>query len=158
MNSILYKVLAGILLVFVGLQFFGPDQSIPQTDPAKDFLANTNPSPEVASIIKSACYDCHSYKTEYPWYSTIEPLSWWLQDHIDHGRDEFNMSAWTDYSPTRADHKLEEAIELVEEEEMPLPSYTWVHGEARLSEQQRDQLTDWFSSLREKIPSENTNN
>jgi hypothetical protein len=154
MNSILSKTLAGIALIFIVLQFFGPDQTLPDADPAKDFLANTNPPQEVATIIKSACYDCHSYQTKYPWYASIEPLSWWLQDHIEHGRDEFNMSTWTDYSTSRADHKLEEAIEYVEEEEMPLPSYTWIHGDARLTDQQREELTNWFASLREQLPKE----
>lgn len=154
MKSTLLKVLAGLLLVFVVLQFFGPEQTNPQADPAKDFLTNTNPTQEIATIIESACYDCHSYKTKYPWYSGIEPLSWWLQDHIDHGRDELNFSEWADYSTRRADHKLEEAIEYVEEEEMPLPSYTWAHWDANLTDQQREELNQWFASLREQLPAE----
>jgi|TARA_R100000388_G_C7245280_1_gene164830 hypothetical protein len=154
MNSILSKILAGIALIFVVVQFFGPDQTLPDADPAKDFLANTNPPQEVTTIIKTACYDCHSYQTKYPWYAGIEPLSWWLQDHIEHGRDELNFSEWTDYTTRRADHKLEEAIELVEEEEMPLPSYTRVHWEANLTDQQREELNKWFTSVREQLPSE----
>jgi hypothetical protein len=78
-------------------------------------------------------------------------VSWWLQDHIEEGRDELNLSLWADYSPDRADHKLEEAIELVDAEEMPLPSYTWTHSDARLNEQARVKLTDWFSSLRTEL-------
>ncbi|WP_428235036.1 heme-binding domain-containing protein [Gracilimonas sp.] len=151
MESLTSKIIAGLILVFIILQFFGPDTSSPAADPSKDFILNTQPPEQVTSILKSACYDCHSYQTNYPWYSNIEPVSWWLQDHIEHGRDEFNMSLWSDYSSNRADHKLEEAIELVEEEEMPLPSYTWVHGDARLTPEQRDLLTEWFSSLRTKI-------
>ncbi|MCP9290613.1 heme-binding domain-containing protein [Gracilimonas sediminicola] len=151
MESLTSKIIAGFILVFIILQFFGPDTSSPAADPSKDFIVNSQPPEQVTSILKSACYDCHSYQTNYPWYSNIEPVSWWLQDHIEHGRDEFNMSLWSDYSSNRADHKLEEAIELVEEEEMPLPSYTWVHGDARLTPEQRDLLTEWFSSLRTKI-------
>lgn len=158
MESLTSKIIAGFILVFIILQFFGPDTSSPAADPSKDFIVNTQPPEQVTSILKSACYDCHSYQTNYPWYSNIEPVSWWLQDHIEHGRDEFNMSLWSDYSSNRADHKLEEAIELVEEEEMPLPSYTWVHGDARLTPEQRDLLTEWFSSLRTKISADSQEN
>lgn len=151
MKSLILKILAGLFLILIILQFFGPDTSSPAADPSKDFISNTQPPEQVNDILKSACYDCHSYQTKYPWYSRIEPVSWWLQDHINEGRDEFNMSLWTDYSTSRADHKLEEAIELVEEEEMPLPSYTWVHGDARLTSEQRKALTNWFTSLRTEI-------
>lgn len=158
MESLTSKIIAGIILVFIILQFFGPDTSSPSADPSKDFITNTQPPEQVSTILKSACYDCHSYQTKYPWYANIEPVSWWLQDHIEHGRDEFNMSLWTDYPSDRADHKLEEAIELVEEEEMPLPSYTWIHGDARLTSEQRQTLTDWFSSLRTEISADTLDN
>jgi hypothetical protein len=151
MNSLSSKILLGLALLLIVLQFFAPDTSVPEFDGSKDFLTTHQPSQEISDIIKSACYDCHSYQTNYPWYSTIVPVSWWLQDHIDEARDEFNLSLWTDYPADRADHKLEEAIELVEAEEMPLPSYTWVHSDARLSNQERQKLSAWFTSLREDL-------
>lgn len=151
MNSLSSKILLGLALLLIVLQFFGPDTSVPEYDGSKDFLTIHQPSQEISAIIQSACYDCHSYKTSYPWYSNIEPISWWLQDHIDEGRDEFNLSMWADYPADRADHKLEEAIELVDAEEMPLPSYTWIHADARLSNQERQKLSAWFTSLREDL-------
>ncbi|HBQ60872.1 MAG TPA: cytochrome C [Balneolaceae bacterium] len=154
MNSLFSKTLIGLALLFIVLQFFGPDTSVPEYDSAKDFLVVNQPPQEISSVIQSACYDCHSYETKYPWYSSLEPLSWWLQDHIDEGRDEFNLSLWTDYPADRADHKLEEAVELLEAEEMPLPSYTWTHSDARLSDQERVKLIDWFSSLRAALQPE----
>ncbi|MEQ8524791.1 heme-binding domain-containing protein [Gracilimonas sp.] len=158
MKSMSLKIFAGLFLMLIILQFFGPDTSSPATDPSKDFITNAQPPEQVSSILKSACYDCHSYQTKYPWYSNIEPVSWWLQDHIDEGRDEFNMSLWADYSTRRADHKLEEAIELVEEEEMPLPSYTWIHGDARLTSEQRQTLIEWFTTLRTEISADSLDN
>jgi len=151
MKSLLSNTLLGLALLLIVLQFFGPDTTVPEYDLSKDFLTVQVPPHEISGIIQSACYDCHSYQTNYPWYSNIVPVSWWLQDHIDEGRDEFNMSLWTDYPAERADHKLEEAIELIEDEEMPLPSYTWIHSSARLSDQERSELSAWFTSLREKL-------
>ena len=158
MKSIISKILIGLAVILIVIQFFGPDTSVPESEASKDFITITEPPQQVATILKSACYDCHSYQTKYPWYASISPVSWWLQDHIDHGRDEFNLSLWADYSTNRADHKLEEAIELLEAEEMPLPSYTWIHSGARLSDQERSVLSAWFSSLRESLPQETQEN
>ena len=145
------KILLGVLAVFVILQFFQIDKTNPEYDAANDFMNIHPPSDEVAEILKTACYDCHSYETKYPWYTYTQPLAWWIKDHIDHGRDELNFSEFGNYNPRRADHKIEEGIELVEEEEMPLPSYTWAHGDARLTDEQRDVLISWFEELRPVI-------
>ena len=83
-------------------------------------------------------------------YTNVEPVSWWIKGHINEGRDELNFSEWKTYSPKRSSHKLEEIIELVEDHEMPLDSYTWAHSEARLSEKQRDQLIKWVQELRKR--------
>ena len=145
------KIVLALLAVFIILQFFRIDKENPAADPAKDFMTITNPPAEVASILKSSCYDCHSNQTKYPWYTNVQPVAWWVKDHIDHGRDELNFSEWGDYSYRRADHKLEEGVEMVEDEEMPLPSYTWAHSEARLSTEQRELLNGWFTELRESM-------
>ncbi len=142
------KILLGLAVVFIVLQFFRIDKSVPDVDPTKDFLASHSPPENLKLIVKTACYDCHSYKTKYPWYSNIAPLSWWIQEHIDHGREELNFSTWTDYRPKRADHKLEEAAEMVLSKEMPLPSYLRGHPEARLTVEQRTILADWFEEVR----------
>ncbi|MFV1884703.1 MAG: heme-binding domain-containing protein [Balneola sp.] len=142
------KILLGLAAVLLILQFFQIDKTNPEYDASKDFMAMYPPSEEVAQILKVACYDCHSYETKYPWYTYTQPLAWWVKDHIDEGRDELNFSAFGNYSPRRADHKLEEGVEYTETEEMPLPSYTWGHSEARLTWEQRELLMDWFAELR----------
>ncbi|MDZ7717875.1 MAG: heme-binding domain-containing protein [Balneolaceae bacterium] len=151
MKSILKYILLTLLFIFIILQFFGVDKSVPEFNTNTDFLATHNPSSDVESIFRSACYDCHSYETTYPWYSNIQPVAWWLQDHIDEGRDEMNLSLWNEYSTEDADHLLEEMVEMVEEEEMPLPSYTWTHSDARLTDQQRENLTNWAANLRTSL-------
>lgn len=145
------KIVLGLAVVFIILQFFRIDKSVPDVDPSKDFLSVYAPPTQVKTIIEETCYDCHSYKTKYPWYSNIAPVSWWLKDHIDHGRDELNFSTWADYNTRRADHKLEEAAEMVLSEEMPLPSYTYAHWDAKLSEDQKTAVSDWFEQLRAEM-------
>lgn len=142
------KILFGLATILIVLQFFQINKENPTTDPSLDFMAMYPPSEEVASILKTACYDCHSNKTVYPWYTYTQPLGWWVGDHIDHGRDELNFSEFGNYNPRRADHKLEEGIEYVEEKEMPLPSYTWAHWDADLTDSEREMLIAWFRELR----------
>ncbi len=148
------KVLLALLAALVILQFFQIDKENPASDPSLDFMVMYPPSEEVATILKTACYDCHSNQTEYPWYTYTQPIGWWIDDHIDHGRDELNFSEFGDYSPRRADHKLEEGVEYVESEEMPLPSYTYAHGDAKLTDSQIASLTNWFRELRPIIYSD----
>ena len=151
MKTVIKYLLVILLIVLVVIQFFGIDRSVPEYDESGDFLSNYEPPAEVETIFRTACYDCHSYDTVYPWYTGIQPVGWWLEDHIEHGRDEMNLSLWDDYSPGDADHLLEEMVEMVEEEEMPLPSYTWAHSDARLTEEQREEFTTWVSNLRSEL-------
>jgi hypothetical protein len=46
------------------------------------------------------------------------------------------------------DHKLKECIEQVEENEMPMDSYLWMHKNAKLSPEQKELLKAFFNSLR----------
>lgn len=142
------KIAYGLVAIIIILQFFQIDKTNPESDPANDFMNIASPPEEVATILKTACYDCHSYSTRYPWYTNIQPVAWWVKDHIDHGRDELNFSEFGSYTQRRADHKLEEAAEYILNEEMPLPSFTWAHAEARLTDEQREFLADWFEEQR----------
>lgn len=112
-------------------------------------FAEVNEVPiKVEAILKSACYNCHSHQSTWPWYSYVAPFSFWVGDHVSEGREHLDFSQWANYSPKKADHKLEEIVEEVKEGEMPLDSYTWVHSEAQLSESQKTLLFEYINSLR----------
>jgi hypothetical protein len=134
------------LITFVIMQFFRIDKTNPKVEKAKDFITLAQPPADVEKMLRTACYDCHSNETKYPWYSNVAPVSWWLKDHIDEGREYFNFSTWADISVEDQNHLLHECEEEVEEKEMPLASYTWTHGDADLSDQQRKTLATWFES------------
>ena len=112
-----------------------------------DFIAQSNPPAEVESILRNACYDCHSFETTYPWYSNIAPVSWWVADHIEHGREHLNFSVWRRYELKRKKHKIEECWEEVEKGEMPLEDYLYTHDDAVLSDEEKSLLIEWFKSL-----------
>lgn len=150
LKSILKNVGWLLLVVFVIAQFFGPEKNEGNMSSIEPFLADTKPPEEVKKILKNACFDCHSDVTRYPWYSNITPVNYWMNDHVEHGKGDFNVSKWNDYSPKKKDHKLEELAEEVEEMHMPLPSYTWIHKDAILTEQQIEAVEAWVKHARIK--------
>lgn len=105
----------------------------------------------VADVFDRACADCHTHRTTWPWYSKVAPVSWWVVDHVEEGREHLNLSTWASLSPDDQDHKLEEWVEMVEEGEMPLPSYTWGHPEARLTDGERETLVAWARAKRTEL-------
>ncbi len=143
------KIILALIVIFVIMQFFRIDKSTPEIDASKDFITITNPSAEVKEILTNTCYDCHSFETKYPWYSNVAPVSWWTKKHVNEGREELNFSVWGEYSAKKADHKLEECVEEVEEGEMPLESYTITHGDAKLTNEQKELLEVFFNGLRD---------
>lgn len=151
MKTFFKSLLLLLLVVFIIIQFFGVDRTVPQTSPEADFLTIYSPPSDVENIFQSACYDCHSNETTYPWYSNIQPVGWWMQDHIDEARGDINFSVWADYPAEDVDHNLEEIAEEVEDGGMPLDSYTWAHSEARLTDQQRETLVSWVENLRASL-------
>lgn len=146
--KLLKKFFLVLLLIFVIIQFFRPDKNITQGDHAIDFVTETNPPLEVKTILEQSCYDCHSNNTVYPWYNNVAPISFWLADHIKHGKGHLNFSEWDGYDDKKKDHKLEEVEEMISEGEMPLNEYTWTHEEARLTEAQRTAIVDWAKKTR----------
>lgn len=148
--KIIKKLLIILLVAFVIAQFFGPEKNEGDLATIDAFLADTNPPEDVKAILKESCFDCHSDVTRYPWYNNITPVNYWLAEHVADGKKHFNVSAWQDYSVKKKDHKLEELIEMVEEKEMPLDSYTWTHSEANLTDAQRNSIMDWAKMVRLK--------
>ena len=146
----LKKILIGLAVLLVLIQFIRIDKTNPPANQAKDFMTLTQPSDEVKGILINSCYDCHSNESTYPWYSDIAPVSWWLQHHIQEGREHLNFSEWGNYSEKRQQHKLDECIEEVEEGEMPLSTYTVMHKNAALSPAQQETFNAWITTLIKK--------
>lgn len=138
------KVLVILFVAFVIIQFFRIDKTNPAPTPQMDFLNIKNAPESTATLIRNGCYDCHSNETKYPWYSNVQPIAWFLQNHFEEGRKELNFSTFATYEPKRQAHKLDEAIEMIELGEMPLDSYVLGHPEAKFSEAQKKEVTAFF--------------
>lgn len=134
------------VFLFLAIQSIRIDKTTSPINPETDFIALTSTNSEVAGMLKTACYDCHSNQPTYPWYTNIAPVSWWIKHHIDEGSHHLNFSIWGTYKEKRKNHKLDECIEMVEEGEMPMSSYTIMHGDAKLSDAQKLQLVEFFKA------------
>jgi hypothetical protein len=139
------------ILGLILIQFFRTDKSVPVTDPALDFFVEKNPPRKIIAAIRTSCYDCHSYQTSYPWYSSIAPVSWLLQSHIKEGREHLNFSEYANYSREQRNHLLSEMQEVIEENEMPLRSYTLIHRNAKLNQDMRESLVTWLTEGKNAI-------
>jgi len=142
------KVIIGLVILLILIQLFRIDKSSPVSNPNDAMFVVEQVPEDVKSILKTSCFDCHSNTATYPWYSNVAPVSWWVKSHINEGRDELNFDEWGTYSIKRKLHKLEEIGEEVEEGKMPLNSYLWVHGDAKLTDQQQKKLVNWAKELR----------
>lgn len=150
-------VLLLVILQFV-TSFFIVDHVNPESDPDTDFFQLVNVPTEISSIMKTSCLDCHSNNTSYPWYSNIFPVNVWIDDHVKDGRKHLNFSNWGTYELKKQAHKMEECFEEIEKGEMPMESYTYIHSDAKLDDNQKKLLVDWFKNqyqtLSSNIPAE----
>lgn len=140
----LKKILIGLLVVLVLIQFFRPEKNN-SNDLTHDVSTKYKVPEEVSHILRVACNDCHTNKTNYPWYAQMQPVAWWLNDHVTEGKEHLNFSNFTQLPIAVQNHKFEEVIEVIDENEMPLESYTYLglHPEARLTEDQKTALKNW---------------
>ncbi|MEL7530405.1 MAG: heme-binding domain-containing protein [Bacteroidota bacterium] len=155
----LKKILLGLLAVLVILQFIRPEKNNSKDNTYHISTAYEVPA-EVEDLLAVACNDCHTNETRYPWYSNVQPVGWWLDHHVEEGKEHLNFSAFTNRRIAVQNHKLEELIEEVEEHKMPMDEYTYLgmHPEADLSDAQRQVLMDWAKSqmdmLKAKYPAD----
>ena len=137
------KILIIVIILIAGVQFIRPAKNIGIEDPAKNIKSVVDIPESTHQLLVNSCYDCHSNTTKEMWYMNIQPLGWWISHHIDEGKEELNFSEFSTYSIKKQAHKLEEIAEMVNEDEMPLTSYTLMHSTAKLSTQQREEIINW---------------
>lgn len=140
------KIALIVVLIFAVMQLFNPEVIYKEVNPETDFISMVEASDEVKIMIKSTCYDCHSNQPKYPWYAKVAPVSWWINDHMEHGMEHLNFSEWANYSAEKKAHKMEECYEEIDEDEMPLYSYTIMHGNAQYSDEEKQKLIAFFKN------------
>ncbi|QNJ99108.1 heme-binding domain-containing protein [Constantimarinum furrinae] len=146
------KIIAWIALIaFVVIQLFPMDYNKSEAVPQTDFmLVNIVPA-TVEKSLQVSCYDCHSNNTKYPWYNKVQPVAWFLEDHIKEGKEELNFNEWANYSDRRKNSKLRSIIKQIENGEMPLDSYTLIHRDAIFSKEEKEAVLNYMKTLKDDL-------
>ena|SRR5438552_11709001 len=141
------KILLALLVILIIIQFIHPARNISNSDQPNNIARAYNVPADVKTILDKACLDCHSNNTRYRWYFKIQPLDWWLTNHINEGKQELNFDEFTSKPLRFQYHKMEATVDQVKKAEMPLNSYLWIHKDAILSEPEKNTLINWAQKI-----------
>jgi hypothetical protein len=152
------KLLRWIVLVLAGLfvvmQLIRPARTNPPVDESRTISAHTQLTPEAAAILNRSCNDCHSNQTRWPWYTNVAPVSWFVINHVNDGRRLMIFSDWAQYDRSEQEGFLKKICREVKSGDMPIHSYLWLHGDAKLSSEDVKVLCDWASAESQRLSSE----
>lgn len=137
MKRWIVRIAIGLAVVFLAIQLWPAGRTNPPV--TKPLEA----PPEVMAILRRSCFDCHSNETVWPWYAYVAPVSWLVVHDTDEGRAELNFSHWGDLTENARSSKASEMVEEIEEGEMPLEQYLWMHSDAKLSPAELEVLRRW---------------
>jgi len=143
LNMIGWLAVLVVAIVLV-IQVIPVERNVSTVPPGQSFEKTEKVPANVAASLKVTCYDCHSNNTRYPWYSELQPGAWFMARHIKKGKEELNLDEFNDYSKRRKKAKIKSIISQIEKDEMPLPSYLWMHHDAGLSPAGKEQLLKFF--------------
>jgi hypothetical protein len=147
----LRKIAIVLLIGLVAIQFFHPRKN-KSTEAQPNYIGNTFPVPaDVKAILGKACNDCHSNNTRYPWYTNIQPVHWFMDNHIRDGKKEMNLDEYTNKPLRFQYHKMDDLIEQVKENKMPISSYLWIHKDAKLTQEEKNKLLNWAVSVQDSL-------
>jgi len=136
-------IFIGAVAVFLSIQLVQPDRTNPAIDESMTIEASLSVPPEVKSVLDRACFDCHSNRTRWPWYSYVAPVSWLTASDVKEGRASLNFSMWGEYKKRRQQNKLDQIAQELNEDGMPLKPYRLMHSEAVLTEAEIELVVQW---------------
>jgi hypothetical protein len=150
MNTLKKILLAACILVII-IQFIQPDHNKNGQVLNTDITKMLTVPDSVQTILKNACYDCHSNNTDYPWYSNVQPMGWMMAKHIKNGKAELNFSEFGSYSSRRQVSKLTGIANSIKDDIMPLSSYKLMHKNAQLSTLEKKMLIKWAEQSKDSL-------
>jgi len=152
-KKVLKWLAVATVAMIICVQFIRPAKSNPIADHSQAIEAHLQVSQQVATILDQSCNDCHSNKTRWPWYSNVAPVSWFVIDHVNHGRSHLNFSEWGQFDKREAEDMLRSICKEVKSGAMPLGSYTPLHSGSELTSEEIKVLCDWTSVEQERLGS-----
>jgi len=147
----LKRIVLIFLIILLAIQFIRPAKNIHQGPQPNDISTVYAVPASIDSILVKACNDCHSNNTRYPWYNNVQPVAWFLDNHVKDGKRSFNLNEFATFTAARKYDKITEIKKQVEKRDMPLSSYTLIHTDARLADAEKDELIAWSESMRKQM-------
>ena len=145
MKKVLKIILATVLFIFIAIQFYQPALNVDKGQVyTTDFTQVYKMPIEVKAMLQTSCYDCHSNNTNYVWYDYIQPARTLVENHIKNAKQDLNFNEWGTYSNRKQERLLNSIKEQIETKQMPLSSYTIMHENAKLNDEQIKVLTNWL--------------
>ncbi|HRO09394.1 MAG TPA: heme-binding domain-containing protein [Saprospiraceae bacterium] len=145
------KIVVALVTILIIIQFIGVEKNTSTVSSENAIDKHYSIPANVQTLLKTSCYDCHSNNTVYPWYNNIQPVKWWVGKHINDGKKELNFDEFNTYTEKKKLHKLDEVIETIKDNEMPLKSYTIIHNDAKLSPTDKVAIEKWVNDLKNQI-------
>lgn len=137
-----------VVLCSLAIHPFG---SVKRSDEGRVRVNDLRVPLEVKALLQRSCKDCHSNQTVWPWYSYVAPGSWLVERDVRRGRDHMNLSNWPQYSFKQQEKLLADIASVAKNHKMPLPQYTLIHRDAKLSDAEADILYQWARLERRKV-------
>lgn len=145
------RILFLLILIFLIIQVFQPRRNT-ATDILKSDIVNLYDLPDsVEVLLMNTCFDCHSNNSEYPWFTNIQPIAWFVKNNIDNGKTNLNFSNFGNYDNKTAIKKLTKISEVMRQSKMPLDSYKWYNKKAELTSIERNLISNWAISLKDSL-------
>ena len=151
------RIVLIIVIILIVIQFIQPSHNNGEAMAATDITHAVQVPDSVMQVLKVSCYDCHSNHTNYPWYSKITPVNWWLDNHINNGKSALNFTSFTTYTFKKKAHRMDDVAETIEKDEMPIHSYLWIHKNAILTKQQKQLLINWAHASQKQVMADSLN-
>jgi hypothetical protein len=142
----------GVIFILAGIQFVRPERNNPAAADSLSYGKCLRLTSDVAHLMETACLDCHSFRTRWPWYSSLAPASWLIASDVRDGRKHLNLSLWGEYSAEHRNAALDDIVNELSHEKMPPARYTLFHPRARLGSAGRTMLVQWAELQKDSVP------
>lgn len=151
---VLNKILIGLVtaaVIALGGSLIHPFGTTDTGGTQEPLLRDAQIDSRTLALFERACQNCHSARTEWPWYSHVAPVSWLLARDVQQARQHMNLSRWQAYSSEDRLGLLGEIGSAVRNRAMPVQRYLLLHPEARLTDTERQQIYEWTRTERSRL-------
>ena len=148
--------LPAVLIVGAGLMvaisaFVHPFGMVKAQGYDKSLFAGAQIDVEVLQIFERSCQNCHSERTEWPWYSYIAPIGWFIEKDVQQGRQHMDFSRWDEYDRASQRDILTRMSAVLRSRQMPLPRYLTLHPGSKLSGGDITMIDEWTQKERLRL-------